>query len=69
MYAEWFGNQSCGVHLAFQDRTEIGGAQVAVTSLSVSDKKMGGAASDSNFGLREKLDKFLMLASQQFKEQ
>ena len=45
----------------------MGGAQVARTSSSASNKKMGGAASDSNFG--EELDKLLMLASQQFERQ
>lgn len=35
------------------DKTEMGGAQVASTSSNVSDKKMGRAASDSNFRLEE----------------
>lgn len=62
--------ESCGVGSVFQVETEMdGGAQVARTSSSASDKKMGGAVSDSNFGLVEKLDKLLMLASLQFEEQ
>ena len=35
----------------------------------VCNKKMGGAASDRNFGLGEELDNLLLLASQQFEEQ
>ena len=69
VYTEWFGSQLCSVGSVFQVETEMGGAQVVGTSSSTSDKKMGGTASDSNFELGEKLDKFLMLASQQFKEQ
>ena len=47
--------------------TEMGGAQVVGTISTASGKKMGGAASNSNFG--EELDKSLILASQQFERQ
>ena len=50
-YAEWFESQSSGVVLAFQDETEMGGAHVPGISSSASEIKMGGAPSDSNFGL------------------
>ena len=45
----------------------MGGAQVVSTSLSVSEKKTGGAAFNIIFG--KELDKMLMLACQQFEEQ